>query len=121
MQGDGSLTTPPKVSKNVAAASTLGKSVPFRMCQVKRKWMAQIAMAVIPVDAMMAAILYIVCSLHMQSTGHQAGSARERTAAIRRQRDGTGLEVIQADECETTTSGTLRTWRELLAALSTGS
>ena len=60
---DMGLTTPPNVSRSVAAASNMGNSDPFCMCHEKRKYTADIAIAVTPLDAMMAANLYVVCSL----------------------------------------------------------
>jgi len=51
----------------VAAASNTGKSELSLICHVKRKYTAQIARAVTPHDAAMAATLYVVCSLQIHA------------------------------------------------------
>lgn len=50
-------TTPPNVSRSVARASIMGNSAPSLMCHANRRCTAVTAMAVMPVDARIAAIL----------------------------------------------------------------
>ena len=63
----------------MAAASNMGNSEPSRMFHVNRKYTAEIAMAVTPADAAMAATLYVVCSLQNMPRYQHSLSCRMQT------------------------------------------
>ena len=63
----------------MAAASSMGNWEPSRMCHVNRKYTAEIAIAVTPHDAAMAAILYVDCSLQRTRSAEQHSLACSHT------------------------------------------